>query len=67
MIVEQMAQMILDLKQQGVSILRSGQNMHFAEHVSGRAYGLEKGQIRYQASMNELAANADVRRACLSV
>ena len=66
-IVEQMAQMMLDLKQQGVSILLSGQNMHFAELVSDRAYGLEKGQIRYQASMNELAANADVRRACLSV
>ena len=63
MTVEQMAQMILDLKQQGVSILLTGQNMHFAELVSDWAYGLENGQIRYQSSLNELAANADVRRA----
>ena len=52
---------------QGVSILLSEQNMHFAELVSDRAYVLEKGQIRYQASMEELAANEEVRRAYLSV
>lgn len=66
-IVEQMAHMILELKAQGVSILLSEQNMHFAELVSDRAYVLEKGQIRYQASMAELAANEEVRRAYLSV
>ena len=43
------------------------QNMHFAELVSDRAYVLEKGQIRYQASMAELANNEGVRRAYLSV
>ena len=66
-IVEQMAQMILELKGQGVSILLSEQNMHFAELVSDRAYVLEKGQIRYQASMAELSVNEEVRRAYLSV
>ena len=66
-IVEQMAHMILALKAQGVSILLSEQNMHFAELVSDRAYVLEKGQIRYQASMAELASNEAVRRAYLSV
>ena len=66
-IVEQMAHMIMELKSQGVSILLSEQNMHFAELVSDRAYVLEKGQIRYQASMAELAANDEIRRAYLSV
>ena len=66
-IVEQMVHMILALKKQGVSILLSEQNMHFAELVSDRAYVLEKGQIRYQASMTELAHNQEVRRAYLSV
>ena len=66
-IVEQMAQMILELKAHGVSILLSEQNLHFAELVSDRAYVLEKGQIRYQASMAELSANEEVRRAYLSV
>jgi len=66
-IVEQMANMILELKASGVSILLSEQNMHFAELVSDRAYVLEKGQIRYHATMQELADNDEVRRAYLSV
>jgi branched-chain amino acid transport system ATP-binding protein len=66
-IVEQMAQMILELKAEGVSILLSEQNMHFAELVSDRAYVLEKGQIRFEGSMDELAANESVRQAYLSV
>ena len=66
-IVEQMAHMIVELKAQGVSILLSEQNMHFAELVSDRAYVLEKGQIRFTGSMDELAGNEQVRRAYLSV
>ncbi|MGE8588155.1 MAG: ABC transporter ATP-binding protein [Alcaligenes sp.] len=66
-IVEQMAQMILELKQQGVSILLSEQNLHFAELVSDRAYVLEKGQIRYSGAMQELAANDEIRRTYLTV
>ncbi|MEO6032317.1 MAG: ABC transporter ATP-binding protein [Burkholderiaceae bacterium] len=66
-IVEQMVEMILELKGQGVSILLCEQNMHFAALVSDRAYVLEKGQIRHQASMAELAADDAVRRAYLSV
>jgi branched-chain amino acid transport system ATP-binding protein len=66
-IVEQMAHMILELKAQGVSILLSEQNMHFAELVSDRAYVLEKGQIRYEGTMTDLAGNDEVRRAYLSV
>ena len=64
-IVEQMAQMILALKSEGVSILLSEQNLHFAALVSDRAYVLEKGQIRYQGRMAELAAN-DGCAACVS-
>jgi len=67
LIVEQMAQMIIALKAQGVSILLCEQNMHFAELVSDRAYVLEKGQIRHSASMAALAADAEVRRAYLSM
>ncbi len=66
-IVEQMANMIIALKQQGVSILLSEQNLHFAELVCDRAYVLEKGQIQFAGSMAELEANEEVRRAYLSV
>ena len=66
-IVEQMVDMILTLKSQGVSILLSEQNMHFAQLVCDRAYVLEKGQIRYQGPMAELMANEQVRQAYLGV
>lgn len=66
-IVEGMVSMIHELKAAGVAILLSEQNLHFAELVSDRAYVLEKGQIRYQGAMHELAANDEVRRAYLSV
>lgn len=67
LIVEQMAQMIVALKAEGVSVLLSEQNMHFAGLVSDRAYVLEKGQIRWQGPMAALAEADDVRRAYLSV
>ena len=66
-IVEQMAHMILSLKKQGVSILLSEQNLHFANLVCDRAYVLEKGQIRFSGTMQELDANEAVRRAYLSL
>ena len=67
LIVEQMAQMILALKAQGVAILLSEQNLHFAELVADRAYVLEKGQMRFTGTMAELAADDEVRRAHLSL
>jgi branched-chain amino acid transport system ATP-binding protein len=66
-IVEQMANMIITLKKEGLSILLSEQNMHFAELVSDRVYVLEQGQIRYTGSMHELAENDEVQRAYLSL
>ncbi|CAN7748001.1 ABC transporter ATP-binding protein [Caballeronia sp. LjRoot31] len=66
-IVEQMANMILELKREGLSILLSEQNMHFAELVSDRAYVLEKGQIRFSGTIDELSRDEAVRRAYLSV
>lgn len=66
-IVEQMVQMILALKKQGVSILLSEQNLHFARLVCDRAYVLEKGQIRFGGTMAELEANEPVRQTYLSV
>jgi branched-chain amino acid transport system ATP-binding protein len=66
-IVEQMAEMIVELKREGMSILLSEQNLHFAELVSDRAYVLEKGQIRFSGTIDELARDDAVRRAYLSV
>jgi branched-chain amino acid transport system ATP-binding protein len=66
-IVEQMAKTILELKQEGLCVLLSEQNLHFANLVADRAYIIEKGHIRYQGTMTELAANEQMRATYLSV
>jgi branched-chain amino acid transport system ATP-binding protein len=40
-----MGEMILALKAQGVSVLLSEQNTHFANWVSDRSYALDRGVI----------------------
>ena len=67
LIVEQMANTILELKKQGLSILLSEQNIHFARLVSDRVYVLEKGQIHWQGSVVDLDANPEVQRTYLTV
>ncbi len=66
-IVEQMANTIVELKKEGLSILLSEQNVHFAELVSDRVYMLEKGQIRWHGATADLAGNIDMQRAYLTV
>jgi branched-chain amino acid transport system ATP-binding protein len=61
-IVERIADTIVQLKRSGLSILLSEQNVGFAQAVSDRAYMLEKGQIRWAGTMAELAGNAEVQR-----
>jgi branched-chain amino acid transport system ATP-binding protein len=66
-IVEQMANTIIELKKEGVSVLLSEQNIHFAEIVADRCYVLEKGQLRWQGAMAELARDVAAQRSLLSV
>jgi branched-chain amino acid transport system ATP-binding protein len=67
LIVEQMANTIVELKKEGLSILLSEQNIHFARLVSDRVYVLEKGQIHWQGSMGDLDTNLEVQKAYLTV
>ncbi len=66
-IVEQMAKTIVELKTQGLSVLLSEQNIHFAEMVADRVYVVEKGQIRWQGAMSELTGSTEVQRSFLTV
>ena len=62
-----MARTILELKREGLSILLSEQNIHFAQIVSDRVYVLEKGQLCWQGSMQDLSRDTDAQRAFLTV
>jgi len=66
-VVQTMAEQILRLKQEGMIILLSEQNLHFATRVSDRAYILEKGRIQYEGTVAQLQANQEVRRRYLMV
>jgi len=67
LIVEEMADTIVTLKKQGLSVLLSEQNIHFAQLVSDRVYVLEKGQIHWQGEMAQLAENVEIQRNYLTL
>jgi branched-chain amino acid transport system ATP-binding protein len=66
-VVEQMARTIVELKKEGLSVLLSEQNLHFAKIVADRVYVLEKGQIQWGGSMAALAGDVAVQRNFLTV
>jgi branched-chain amino acid transport system ATP-binding protein len=66
-IVDAMADMMVELKKTGVAIVLSEQNLPFAELVSDRAYVIEKGELRFSGTMQALSANEELRRAYLEV
>lgn len=66
-IVEQMAHAILTMKREGLSLLVSEQNLHFAELISDRSYIIERGRICFSGTMSELMARPDIRDAHLAV
>ena len=66
-IVEQMVHMILALKRQGVSILLSEQNMHFARLVCDRVYVLEKGHVRFSGTFADLDQHSQLKQDYLSL
>jgi branched-chain amino acid transport system ATP-binding protein len=66
-IVEQMAAAILRLKQEGLAILLSEQNLHFARLISDRAAILERGRVSFVGTLADLDARPDIRDAYLAV
>jgi branched-chain amino acid transport system ATP-binding protein len=66
-IVEQMAAAVVRMKAEGIAVLLSEQNLHFAGAVADRAYIIEKGAIRHEGRMADIAADAALREAYLAV
>jgi branched-chain amino acid transport system ATP-binding protein len=66
-IVDEMANTILELKREGLSVLLSEQNVHFAALVADRVYGLEKGEVRWHGTMAAFAQDTDAQRALLGM
>ncbi|WP_137128690.1 ABC transporter ATP-binding protein [Rhizobium sp. FY34] len=66
-IVEQMAEAIILLKREGVSVLLSEQNLHFARLISDRCYILEKGITQFSGTVAELDSRPDLRETYLAL
>jgi branched-chain amino acid transport system ATP-binding protein len=66
-IVTALRDQIAALKREGLTIVLSEQNLAFASRLADRAYIIERGEIRFCGPMAELLADAELRRAYLSV
>jgi len=66
-IVEEMARVILQLKQDGLTVLLSEQNLHFAQAVADHVVIIEGGSAKYQGTLEDLQANPEIRDTYLSV
>ncbi len=65
-IVEQMARVIQQLKSEGLTVLLSEQNLHFAQAVADMAVIIESGERAFHGTLAELNAQPEVRDAFLA-
>ena len=66
-IVEQMAEAVRRMKAEGIAVLLSEQNLVYASAVADRTYIIEKGAIRHEGPMSDIAGNPALREAYLAV
>jgi branched-chain amino acid transport system ATP-binding protein len=55
------------LRARGVTILLAEQNMHFCLGIATHATVIDKGQIVYRATMEELRHNQEVKQRYLAI
>lgn len=67
LIVRDLEQQILKLRDAGISILLSEQNVRSALRMIGRAYVIDNGRIRFEGTVGELEANEEVKRKYLMI
>jgi branched-chain amino acid transport system ATP-binding protein len=67
LIVRDLEEQILRLRDAGISILLSEQNVRSALKMISRAYVIDNGRIRFEGSVAELEANEEVKKKYLMV
>lgn len=60
-IVRDLGLQLTKLKNLGLTILFSEQNVPFATAIADRGYVIEKGQIRFEGTMDDLARNDEIK------
>jgi branched-chain amino acid transport system ATP-binding protein len=67
LIVRDLEQQILKLRDAGISILLSEQNVKSALKLVNRVYVIDNGRIRFEGTVAELEANEDIKKKYLMV
>ena len=67
LVVALLAEMILQIRKEGVTVVLAEQNLHFCAKVSDRAIVIDKGSVKYQGTMKDLLANEEVKEKYLAV
>ena len=67
LIVSLLADMILEIRKEGVTVLLAEQNFHFCAKVSDRVYVIDKGSLKYEGKMADLLANEAIKEKYLAV
>jgi branched-chain amino acid transport system ATP-binding protein len=67
LIVRNLEEQILKLKDAGISILLSEQNVKSAMKLISRVYVIDNGRIRFEGTLAEFAANEEVKKKYLMV
>ena len=67
LVVALLAEMILQIRKEGVTVLLAEQNLHFCAKVSDRAFVIDKGSVKYEGTMKELLANDEIKEKYLAV
>jgi branched-chain amino acid transport system ATP-binding protein len=67
LIVALLAEMILQIRKEGVTVLLAEQNLHFCAKVSDRGYVIDKGSVKYEGTMSDLLTNEEVKEKYLAV
>lgn len=66
-IVEQMAETILKIKAEGLTVVLSEQNLHFARLVADRAIIIESGEKRFDGRFEDLDKDSSIQEAYLAI
>jgi branched-chain amino acid transport system ATP-binding protein len=67
LIVKDFAEKLIKLKELGVTILFSEQNVRFSLAIAERAYVINKGRIEYSGTIEELGRNEEIKQKYLMI
>jgi branched-chain amino acid transport system ATP-binding protein len=67
LIVKDFAEKLIMLKEMGVTILFSEQNIRFSLAIAERAYVINKGRIEYEGTIAELSSNEEIKQKYLMI